>query len=247
MDKLTIISGCLFLAADIFAIASLANPDWINTGESAGEGGPAAGTRRRGGGGAAGGRGSRGRAGCAPGAAEGAGLPLRGRSSGGGRGAWRRDQGEDSPEARPGRRAGGAAGPGPPGGCGELPVPAPRCGEGRSGRSGLAGPSSSRDASRPLPPGAGGMRSAEPCPEGSCGSPHPPSALGKAQGPGDIPAGSPESVTLEWEGRSVSLHSLWQVLNLSYYSDVSFVAGNILLSFISFFQNISCVLIFISL
>lgn len=35
MDKLTIISGCLFLAADIFAIASLANPDWINTGESA--------------------------------------------------------------------------------------------------------------------------------------------------------------------------------------------------------------------
>lgn len=39
MDKLTIISGCLFLAADIFAIASLANPDWINTGESAGEGG----------------------------------------------------------------------------------------------------------------------------------------------------------------------------------------------------------------
>ncbi|KAM6244595.1 modulator of smoothened protein isoform 2-T2 [Spheniscus humboldti] len=36
MDKLTIISGCLFLAADIFAIASLANPDWINTGESAG-------------------------------------------------------------------------------------------------------------------------------------------------------------------------------------------------------------------
>lgn len=49
MDKLTIISGCLFLAADIFAIASLANPDWINTGESAGEGTPAAGTRRRGG------------------------------------------------------------------------------------------------------------------------------------------------------------------------------------------------------
>ncbi|GAA6084255.1 modulator of smoothened protein [Tachysurus ichikawai] len=35
MDKLTIISGCLFLAADIFAIASVANPDWINTGESA--------------------------------------------------------------------------------------------------------------------------------------------------------------------------------------------------------------------
>nr|XP_014334402.1 PREDICTED: uncharacterized protein C16orf52 homolog [Bos mutus] len=27
---------CLFLAADIFAIASIANPDWINTGESAG-------------------------------------------------------------------------------------------------------------------------------------------------------------------------------------------------------------------
>lgn len=37
MDKLTIISGCLFLAADIFAIASVANPDWINTGESAGK------------------------------------------------------------------------------------------------------------------------------------------------------------------------------------------------------------------
>lgn len=37
MDKLTIISGCLFLAADIFAIASIANPDWINTGESAGK------------------------------------------------------------------------------------------------------------------------------------------------------------------------------------------------------------------
>lgn len=37
MDKLAIISGCLFLAADIFAIASIANPDWINTGESAGE------------------------------------------------------------------------------------------------------------------------------------------------------------------------------------------------------------------
>uniref|UniRef100_A0A8C5LDL1 Uncharacterized protein n=1 Tax=Jaculus jaculus TaxID=51337 RepID=A0A8C5LDL1_JACJA len=36
MDKLTIISGCLFLAADIFAIASITNPDWINTGESAG-------------------------------------------------------------------------------------------------------------------------------------------------------------------------------------------------------------------
>ncbi|AWP17446.1 Hypothetical protein SMAX5B_020411 [Scophthalmus maximus] len=36
MDKLTVISGCLFLAADIFAIASIVNPDWINTGESAG-------------------------------------------------------------------------------------------------------------------------------------------------------------------------------------------------------------------
>lgn len=36
MDKLTIISGCLFLAADIFAIASIANPDWINTGEATG-------------------------------------------------------------------------------------------------------------------------------------------------------------------------------------------------------------------
>ncbi|KAI5627359.1 hypothetical protein C0J50_13051 [Silurus asotus] len=36
MDKLTIISGCLFLAADIFAIASVVNPDWINTGEEEG-------------------------------------------------------------------------------------------------------------------------------------------------------------------------------------------------------------------
>ncbi|XP_070580087.1 uncharacterized protein C16orf52 homolog A-like isoform X2 [Ptychodera flava] len=31
MDKLTLISGCLFFAADIFAIASLANPEWIIT------------------------------------------------------------------------------------------------------------------------------------------------------------------------------------------------------------------------
>lgn len=46
MDKLTVISGCLFLAADIFAIASLANPDWINTGESAGEEAGAAGGLR---------------------------------------------------------------------------------------------------------------------------------------------------------------------------------------------------------
>ncbi|KAA8581775.1 hypothetical protein FQN60_003356 [Etheostoma spectabile] len=36
MDKLTVISGCLFLAADIFAIASIVNPDWISTGGSAG-------------------------------------------------------------------------------------------------------------------------------------------------------------------------------------------------------------------
>ncbi|KAM9715414.1 modulator of smoothened protein-like isoform 2-T2 [Menidia menidia] len=36
MDKLTVISGCLFLAADIFAIASIVSSDWINTGESAG-------------------------------------------------------------------------------------------------------------------------------------------------------------------------------------------------------------------
>lgn len=36
MDKLTVISGCLFLAADIFAIASIVNPDWISTGDSAG-------------------------------------------------------------------------------------------------------------------------------------------------------------------------------------------------------------------
>lgn len=46
MDKLTIISGCLFLAADIFAIASIANPDWINTGESAGERRPRGGRGR---------------------------------------------------------------------------------------------------------------------------------------------------------------------------------------------------------
>lgn len=74
MDKLTIISGCLFLAADIFAIASLANPDWINTGESAGEG-----ARRRGpAGGAAGGR-------------SGAPPALGGRGAGGVRGPrrWR--------------------------------------------------------------------------------------------------------------------------------------------------------------
>lgn len=31
MDKLTIISGALFLAADIFAIVSLGMPDWIIT------------------------------------------------------------------------------------------------------------------------------------------------------------------------------------------------------------------------
>ncbi|XP_024940229.1 uncharacterized protein C16orf52 homolog A isoform X3 [Cephus cinctus] len=31
MDKLTIISGTLFLAADIFAIVSLGMPDWIIT------------------------------------------------------------------------------------------------------------------------------------------------------------------------------------------------------------------------
>ncbi|KAM9426849.1 modulator of smoothened protein-like [Pholidichthys leucotaenia] len=35
MDKLTVISGCLFLAADIFAIASVATPAWISIGESA--------------------------------------------------------------------------------------------------------------------------------------------------------------------------------------------------------------------
>lgn len=29
MDKLTVISGTLFLAADMFAIVSLAMPDWI--------------------------------------------------------------------------------------------------------------------------------------------------------------------------------------------------------------------------
>lgn len=31
MDKLTIISGTLFMAADVFAIVSLAMPDWIIT------------------------------------------------------------------------------------------------------------------------------------------------------------------------------------------------------------------------
>ena len=31
MDKLSLISGALFLAADIFAVASLAMPDWIVT------------------------------------------------------------------------------------------------------------------------------------------------------------------------------------------------------------------------
>jgi len=35
MDKLTVISGCLFFLADVFAIASLANPEWIVT-ENAG-------------------------------------------------------------------------------------------------------------------------------------------------------------------------------------------------------------------
>lgn len=31
MDKLTVVSGTLFLAADVFAIISLAMPDWIIT------------------------------------------------------------------------------------------------------------------------------------------------------------------------------------------------------------------------
>ena len=31
VDKLTLISGTLFLAADIFAVASLSMPDWIVT------------------------------------------------------------------------------------------------------------------------------------------------------------------------------------------------------------------------
>lgn len=31
MDKLTLISGTLFMAADVFAIVSLAMPDWITT------------------------------------------------------------------------------------------------------------------------------------------------------------------------------------------------------------------------
>lgn len=31
MDKLTLISGTLFMTADVFAIVSLAMPDWIIT------------------------------------------------------------------------------------------------------------------------------------------------------------------------------------------------------------------------
>lgn len=31
MEKLTVVSGFLFFIADIFAIASLANPEWIIT------------------------------------------------------------------------------------------------------------------------------------------------------------------------------------------------------------------------
>lgn len=31
MDKLTVISGTLFFAADVFAVASLSMPDWIIT------------------------------------------------------------------------------------------------------------------------------------------------------------------------------------------------------------------------
>jgi len=31
MDRLTVISGALFVAADVFAIISLAMPDWIVT------------------------------------------------------------------------------------------------------------------------------------------------------------------------------------------------------------------------
>lgn len=38
MDKLTTISATLFMAADVFAIVSLAMPDWIVT-EEAGESG----------------------------------------------------------------------------------------------------------------------------------------------------------------------------------------------------------------
>lgn len=34
MDKLTALSGILFFTADIFAIGSLANPDWIVTSEA---------------------------------------------------------------------------------------------------------------------------------------------------------------------------------------------------------------------
>lgn len=36
MDKLTVISGFLFFLADVFAIASLANPEWIVTEHHAG-------------------------------------------------------------------------------------------------------------------------------------------------------------------------------------------------------------------
>lgn len=37
MDKLTIVSGILFITAEVFAVASLAHPDWINTGGDAGK------------------------------------------------------------------------------------------------------------------------------------------------------------------------------------------------------------------
>jgi len=37
MDKLTVISGILFITAEVFAVASLAHPDWINTGPDAGQ------------------------------------------------------------------------------------------------------------------------------------------------------------------------------------------------------------------
>ncbi|XP_039261777.1 modulator of smoothened protein-like [Styela clava] len=37
MDKLTIISGVLFVTAEVFAVASLGHPDWINTGGRAGD------------------------------------------------------------------------------------------------------------------------------------------------------------------------------------------------------------------
>lgn len=218
MDKLTIISGCLFLAADIFAIASLANPDWINTGESAGEGGRqrgpagwAAGGRSGAPpalGGLGGGRGARAEAAAGVG-----GLALRGRSSGGGRGAWRCGGG-----GRKARRAGrllvGRGGP-----------PVRRRARRPVGADGTLLPGQSRGCPRCVPAAVPG-RSAEP------GLPRGPAEALKPSAPCEarVPGRHPRlclrgSVTLDREFRLVSVHSLWQVLNLLYCTDVSLLHG----------------------